>query len=479
MLLRATLAYLPAQVLGPLAQFLAAIVWTHYLAPAALGAYAIVWAVQELALLVALSWWSAFTVRYLGDHATPEKRAHFDRVELLVYVGTALAQSAIAVTVLMVALETRPTPELLAATIAFTLTRNLTTHVGDRARASFHALSYNILIIAGPVGGLVLGLFAVINVAPTAEVLLWSYALAQAIGLAIALPLSGPRALLPAARRDLLASAFAYGAPIVLGNALGWIGTHGIRFIVEYQAGSAAVGLVTVGWWLGLRATTFAGLLVTAAAFSVAVERLRKEGAAAARDVMASNGALLLAVLAPATIGSMLLSGPLVELLVAAPYREVTAQILPLALAAGALRVFRTHATDQSFLLFERPVYEIWISTLDAVSTLVLAYVGYRLAGLTGAVVGCTIAAALTAVVSLVMARAAFSYALRLVDVTRIAVGLAAMSIVIMALRLESTRLGLAVEIVLSGAAYVVVLAAIHPIARAWIASRIARLAPA
>ena len=39
MLLRQTILYLPAQIIGPLAQMAATIVWTYWLQPEALGAY--------------------------------------------------------------------------------------------------------------------------------------------------------------------------------------------------------------------------------------------------------------------------------------------------------------------------------------------------------------------------------------------------------------------------------------------------------
>ena len=66
MLIRQTILYLPAQLLGPLFQFIAAVVWTHWLVPDAYGVLAFVIAAQELAFALCLSWWSHYTMRYLG-----------------------------------------------------------------------------------------------------------------------------------------------------------------------------------------------------------------------------------------------------------------------------------------------------------------------------------------------------------------------------------------------------------------------------
>ena len=54
MLLRQTLLYLPAQVLGPIFQLISAFAWTHFLAPGEMGVFALVSAAQELAFAAAL-----------------------------------------------------------------------------------------------------------------------------------------------------------------------------------------------------------------------------------------------------------------------------------------------------------------------------------------------------------------------------------------------------------------------------------------
>jgi O-antigen/teichoic acid export membrane protein len=154
----------------------------------------------------------------------------------------------------------------------------------------------------------------------------------------------------------------------------------------------------------------------------------------------------------------------------------VTADILPLALLAGALRVFRMHSTDQTFLLFERPSLDIWISALDAAATLALCFLGYRYGGLIGAVLGCVIASAITAAASLVVARLAFGYGLRVRDLAPICIALAAMTVAIASMRLEGTRPGLILEIALAGATYLFVLAALHPAGRRWMLARLARI---
>ncbi len=84
--LRKTLLYSPASLLGPLLQLATIIILTHWLRPADLGIYALAVAIQDLAQIATLSWWSQYVLRYLDDQR-PEGRAEQDRTELAVLVG--------------------------------------------------------------------------------------------------------------------------------------------------------------------------------------------------------------------------------------------------------------------------------------------------------------------------------------------------------------------------------------------------------
>jgi O-antigen/teichoic acid export membrane protein len=462
-LLRRTLLTLPAQVVGPLAQFVAAVAFTHLLGPAAFGAYVLAWAVQEFVQLVVLSWWTSYMARYLTSHGEPAARRAFDRLDLAVQAGAAVGQAALAVLALHLVLATPPSLELVAAALAFTLTRNLTAHLAERTRAEFKLGTYTALTVTGPVLGLALALGLSLVLPATPGLLLLSYGAAQALGLALAWPAAGPRGSAARVDRDLLGAAWAYGAPLMIGNALSWVGTHGVRLVVEHAEGAAAVGLVSVGWWLGLRAATFAGLLVTGVAFNVTVERIRAHGPSAARPLLALNGAMLLAVLAPTVAATALLAEPALRLMVAPAYLAETAAILPLAAAAGAIRVFRMHATDQTFLLFERPRFDILVSGVEAAGTLVLAYAGLRLGGLTGATAGCLLAQTIAAALSFFIARTRFAYGVPLSDIGRIGLAVAAMGVVLHLLPWHGTALGLAGEALLGGAAFLAALAITLP----------------
>ncbi len=463
MLLRQTILYLPAQIVGPLAQMVATIVWTYWLEPEALGAYALVWAIQELAGLAILSWWSAYMLRYASGHGEEGARARLDGMEWAVQIIAGIAQTLLAVTAVWFVMDIEPSLEFAAAAVAFTLTRNLASHFADRARAHFEITAYSIIQITGSLFGFLIGLAAVAWVAPTPEALLWSYAAAQAAGLALAMPLMRLGLRAPRFDRTILAAAWRYGAPLVVASVLVWVGSHAIRFIVQADLGIEAVGFVTVGWWLGLRLTTFASMLVTGASFSIAVERIREVGPRAALPQLATNSALLLAILAPSLAGVIVLSDSLVEVLVAEMYVPMTVEILPLAVAAGAIRAFKNHGSDQCFLLFERTTLNIWSTIVEASATVICCIAGLYLGGMVGAAAGCLVAAVIAEIFSFVVANRLFGYYLRLLDVGRIAAATAAMVLVLELLPLPHMLSGLLAEVAAGAVTYGAAMALMFP----------------
>lgn len=463
MLLRQTILYLPAQIIGPLAQMVATIVWTYWLEPEALGAYALVWAIQELAGLAMLAWWSAYMLRYASGHGAEGDRARLDGMEWAVQLGAVAAQTLFATAAVWFVLDIEPTIHFAAAAVAFTLTRNIASHFADRARAHFEITAYSIIQITGSLFGFLIGLAAVAWIAPTPEALLWSYAAAQAVGLLLAVPLMRLQLRWPRFDPAILSAAWRYGAPLFVASVLVWVGSHAIRFVVQYDLGVEAVGFVTVGWWLGLRLTTFASMLVTGASFSIAVERIRQVGPREALPQFATNSALLLAILAPSLAGVVVLNASLVEVLVAAAYAPMTTQILPLAVAAGAIRAFKNHGSDQCFLLFERTTLNIWSTVVEAVATVLCCIVGLHLGGMVGAAAGCLVAAVIAEIFSFAIAHRLFGYYLRLMDIARIAAATAVMALVLELLPSPHSLTGLLAQVAVGAGCYGGALALMFP----------------
>jgi O-antigen/teichoic acid export membrane protein len=128
--------------------------------------------------------------------------------------------------------------------------------------------------------------------------------------------------------RELLKAAAQFGAPMLGLGLLGWLGENYIRYLVQWREGATALGLMVVGWALGRRCASVASMLVTTAAFPLAARLLNQGRRQEALQQLRLNAALMLAVLVPVTVGVELLGATLVQLTVAAEYRELTTGML-------------------------------------------------------------------------------------------------------------------------------------------------------
>lgn len=463
MLLRQTLLFLPAQILVPLSQMAAAILWTFWLDHEPMGTYALVWSAQELIYLVFLSWWTVYCLRYAGDLVHENRDEALDSTEMAIQLACAVLQTVAAMAAVWLVVPDALSWSMLAATISFTLTRNLSTHFSTRARAQLEALPYTINLCGGSVLGLLFGLVAVTQIEASPEALLYAYAAAQALGLTVSMMVSSVKLRKPKIDPAIWRAAWVFGGPLLVSAAFSWVGNHAIRFIVEAGLGLASVGLMTVGWWMGMRLATFVGLLMMGAAFNVAVNRFRTEGPAAALAQLSRNTAMLLSILMPSVAGVWLIGGDLVRHLIDESYREMTAAIFPIAMMAGAARVFREHGADPAFLLFEKPRLPALVAAFDAIATVVLCWIGLHFGGLIGAAWGCFLGAFLSAAAGAVLAALRVGYRVDPNDLARIALATAIMTAPLLLLPQDLPLWGVLLAAAAGAAIYTAALATLYP----------------
>lgn len=460
MLLKQTLLYLPAQTVGPAFQFMAVIVWTYWLTPEAYGIVALLLAAQDLVFLLCLSWWSHFAIRYGVAFQGTDRAASYQTTENWVLLASCVVQLA-AVIVVLVVLGTPITPVFVLVTFAFIASRSVLSHLGERARGLGHIGAYTLVQTLAPILGFGLGLGAIAQGWPPVDSVLAGFAVVQ-VGLILFL--FGQLDLAAPPRRDpeILRSAGLYGVPLLASGGAGWLSAQAIRLVVNHFQGAAAVGLVSAGWGIGQRVISVAAMLTTAASFPLAVRRLVGGSREAARAQVSVNGALLFAILLPATAGMIAVAAPAIELLVGPAFREVTAAILPIAVLSGAVRNFRMHFADQIFMLMERPGDLLKVNLVEAAATLLLCTAGLLYGGVVGACLGCLAAHTIGTVLCFVLAWWRFGLKLPLGHMARAALATGVMLLVLQVLPWRDGPVGLAVEIVVSVVVYALALAILY-----------------
>jgi O-antigen/teichoic acid export membrane protein len=233
-----------------------------------------------------------------------------------------LIQSVAIVGILLFVIAPDASSGLLIAAIAYVISRSLNLYIGERARVRQQIGVYSIQQIIGPSAGFLIGLVMIHLLGQSPEWPLYGYAIAQFTAALIVLPKIGHGHSIWPVDREIIRHAVHYGVPLIIGGALGWVGLNASRFAVNDLLGVAAAGLFAVGYGLGQRAAAVAAMLVTAAAFPIAVKRMEESGAKAAMRQLADNSALLVAILAPSIVGIFMLRTEIVHLLIAERFRR-------------------------------------------------------------------------------------------------------------------------------------------------------------
>lgn len=462
MLLRHTLLYMPAQVVGPLFQLIAMIVWTHVVSEHTLGIITLVTATHELLQIGFLAWWSQYALRFFGRFQNGDEAQRFYRTENVVLLASVIIQSLAIIGILIMIIAPDAKTGLLAATAAYVITRSLNLYIGERARVRQQIGVYSIQQVTGPAIGFIIGLVMIKMLGQDPEWPLLGYAVAQLFATLVVLPRINHGWRLWPIDRSIINHALHYGLPIIVGGALGWVGLNASRFIVNDMLGVAAAGLFAVGYGLGQRAAAVAAMLVTAAAFPIAVKRMEDSGSKAAMRQLADNSALLIAILAPSIVGIFMLRTEIVHLLIAAPFQQVTLAVLPLSVLAGAIRNLRAHFGDQVFLLHSRTRLLMVVASIDAAVTVVLSFACIWYWGIVGGAVATVVAASAAAIASFTIGFRLFALTLPLGHLIRIAIATTAMGIVLNALPDAANFVGLAAHIAAGAATYTIILALLY-----------------
>ena len=403
MLLRQTLLYLPSQLAGPVAQFAFAIIWTHWMTQGEYGLLTFMIAGQELIFLCCVSWWSLYVLRFFGG-AAPEKERIVAAVEPVVLVVAIVPQVLMNIG-LLASLGELGNISLLVASIAYVIGRSFVQYFGERVRTKARIALYTMIQTGSLLAGGLFGFLLVAFVDRSAAAVIAGFALAyMLVTLALLVHLRIGAVRLAYVDRALLIQAAGFGLPLVAAGVINWINLNGIRVIVEAMGSAEAVGLLAVGWGLGQRLSTTVAMLVTTAAFPLAARSLEQGATPEAMKHLEGGGTLLVGLVLPAALGFWVVTPQFVHLLIAAHFQAITISLLPFAVATGAIRNIRVHYADMAFILFEKTGRSVLVNSVEAVMMIATCAVGYKTAGLHGAVVGAFAASTLAAVLAFVLA---------------------------------------------------------------------------
>lgn len=474
-LLHSTILYLPAQFLPPLVQFATTVVWTHLLDPATFGFVNFIISVQEIVAFAGLTGWTLFVLRF-RERFRERSKERFVAMDQRMAVLSALLQIALAPAVLFL-LELPLDAATVAGTAAYLVTRMLVAHYSDWARADHAIRAYSLAQLVGSVAGAVLSIVAIMTFGPTAAVVLIAQAIGQALAVAALVLTKQIRFGLGAFDWDLFGELRRYAAPILIGGLIGWGAANIIRVLVQYMDGPVALGLISVGWGIGQRIASVLAMLLTAAAYPLAVKHYENGDRKGALAQVSFNGLLLFGVLLPAVIGLTSLAEPVVTLLIAEKFRETTVVVLPIAMCAASMRFLRIHTCEQTMYLVERQGLALYVLIVEAVLNVLFCAVGLYIGGFAGAAAGMLVG-------TLVATIGSFAFCFTKLDlpapsaasILKICAASCVMGLVLSFLTVAPRSLSVATAIFVGASIYAALILAFFPEIRALIAQRVQRV---
>jgi N-acetylglucosaminyldiphosphoundecaprenol N-acetyl-beta-D-mannosaminyltransferase len=230
--------------------------------------------------------------------------------------------------------------------------------------------------------------------------------------------------------------------------------TYGDRLFLERLAGPDAVAVYAVAFGMVDRPVTLLFMAVTLAAFPLAVDRLERQGPAAAREQLLHNATALLALAVPAAVGLACVAEPLAAVVVGPDYRAGVAAILPWIAALALIQGLMAHYFGHAFHLANRTDLFVRLLAPAAVASLVLNPLLIPVWGLAGSLTAAFAAQGTALVLTAATARRVFPIGFPVAQALRVALAAAVMALAIEAAALPPTLSGLVLAILLGAGVY-------------------------
>ena len=452
MLLRAVLGYAPSNLVPALVALATIVIFTRVLPPDEFGRYAVA---QAAVLLVQALAFYGLQVAITRFYAARREAGSLPDLLATAYgcfavlVVLAVAGSALAVALLV------PEPRLAAvlwASLPLLALRGLVSINLAVHRSALAVGRHNLVECTQNLVGLGLAVLLVTVLGQGAAGLVLG--LAGGSLLAAALDLGLPARHLRRPEPAILREVARFAAPLVLSYALGAVITYGDRLFLERLAGPDAVAVYAVAFGMVDRPVTLLFMAVTLAAFPLAVDRLERQGPAAAREQLLHNATALLALAVPAAVGLACVAEPLAAVVVGPDYRAGVAAILPWIAALALIQGLMAHYFGHAFHLANRTDLFVRLLAPAAVASLVLNPLLIPVWGLAGSLTAAFAAQGTALVLTAATARRVFPIGFPVAQALRVALAAAAMALAIEAAALPPTLSGLVLAILLGAGVY-------------------------
>lgn len=197
--------------------------------------------------------------------------------------------------------------------------------------------------------------------------------------------------------RDLARDVMVFGIPLAASLALYSLIDGGTRLLLVHFNSVQALGIYTAASVLVMNTLGVMATGVSSAGYSLVVREVERGDHVAARRQLLANGTLLLAVIAPASLGIALTGTSIATTLVGSKFMSGVGPLMPWMAMSSFFGSLVTCHFDQAFQLGKRPHLKVWLAALYGMTVIGLSLrlipgqgaIGVALALAAGSLVSC------------------------------------------------------------------------------------------
>jgi O-antigen/teichoic acid export membrane protein len=431
MLKRGLVGYLPVNVVQAIAGFGSIFLFTRILSPRDYGAYALAFSTTSLVYLAGLTWVEAAMARFYAAERTEAGRADLYatlyRTFAVMAVATPLAAGAI-LAFLPLPIELRLA---IGAGVISVVARSLLKLAQERRRAAGEVKGFALIDMAQTGVGFLLGAgLALLGWGAAAP--LAGAGMASAALLLFALPSEIKVARQGRFQRRRLSTYLAYGVPVSLSLMMSLALATTDRFVLAAYLNEAAVGAYHAGYSLSNRTLDVMFLWLGMAGQPACIAALERGGREALKRTANDQASMMILVALPASVGLMLVAGPLAHVMVGSGLADRAAGVTPWIALSALLSGMTTHYFNTAYTLARRTRRLFGVIAVPAAANLVLVLMLVPRFGLEGAVWATTASYGIGLAVSIACAQRDFALPIPWVTLMKAGAAAAGMAVVVM-----------------------------------------------
>ncbi len=424
--------------------------YTRLLDPASVGAYALLLSISLLASAVGFSWLRVAALRLAAASADESNHTLVATVAVS-FLATAVIVGGIEACALHVIKPGLAWSSLLLAVAAAAASAWYELN-GTMLQARLSVVAWGMLNFSRSIGALLFSL-ALIAVGWKTDALLAGFVLGNCTTIAFM------RIWQPGLRgrfdRALFRRLFAFGWPSSVTAAFMQLSPTVQRFILDFVAGSGAVGLYSVAQdFTSQTVLIFIGS-ISLAGIPLAYKAKDQGGPQALRAQLLENAGLIFAIGLPSAVGLAVLAGPIAHVFFGARFRAGADVIMALIAMSALIGGLRTYYFDQAFELALKTRPQAPIAALGTGSVIVLSLILVPRFGAVGAAMSSLGGSALWLAMSIVWGRRVLAVPIPARSWIKTVVAVAGMVLAIECVPSRDEILGLLLAVVFGTVVYV------------------------